>query len=262
MLRAMRLGPFSSTACWVLLAACAYPRHTTPLHVAGELQLPLSAYPGGMYSFQLLSAELPPTKMSGLPWDDDGSGPDCFVRLYVDDRQVWQSEVVNDQPRPEWNEVAPRNLVIPSSSSFRLELWDRDTAISGDPIAALERRGLPPTAMPGARARLQLDRASTVVILVSAPRAHRGVGLSVEVRDDFLKVLAVERFSPAARGGIAPGDHIVGIGPSRVASMSEGDKMGELSLAAERHHTLSVTDANGRNEREVALDDGFVWLVL
>ena len=244
------------------LLGCAYPRHATPLNTASDIKVPSDQVPGGMYTFQLLSATAPETKISGLPWDDDGSGPDLFVRIYVNERMVWESPVVENSTRPQWNRVLPHNVIIPKNSDFRIELWDYDTAVSADPIGRLEHRGLPPTAIPDAMARLQLDSATMLVITISAPRPHRGVGLTVEVRPDVLKVLSVEPFSPAARAGVRAGDQIVGIGSERVKELDEGAKMSELSLAAGRHAKLAVTDAQGKNEREAQLDSDLVWLVL
>lgn len=246
----------------VSLGACAYPHHTTPLFAASGVDLPASEYPGGMYALQLLSAEVPETKISGLTWDDDGTGPDCQVRLYVGERLVWESKVVKDSTHPEWNEMAPRNVILPRDAAFRIELWDWDTPVSGDPIGRVERDGLPANAQPGAQARLQLDRTTTVVILLSSPRAHRGVGMSVELHSDHLQVLSVEPFSPAARAGIKKGERILAIGNQRISELSDGDKRSELSMASERKHKLAVADGEGKNEREVALDGGYVWLVL
>jgi hypothetical protein len=241
---------------------CAYPRHTTPLNAAPGIKVPSEQTPGGMYAFRLISAVAPQTKISGLGWDDDGTGPDLFARIYVDERKVWESPVIENDPTPTWNRVLPRNVIIPRNSDFRLELWDYDTAVSSDPIGRIEHRGLPTTAIPDAMARLQLDAGTMVVIMVSAPQPHRGVGLAVEVREDALKVLSVEPFSPAARAGVKKGDQIVGIASARVADMEEGAKISELSLAAGRHAKLAITDANGKNEREVQLDGELTWLVL
>src|SRR5262245_32058653 len=121
MLAAMRgrIGPlqvwqlFSCLIAVTAVVGCAYPRHTTPLNAAPGLKVPSEQVPGGMYTLQLISATAPPTKISGLAWDDDGSGPDLFVRLYVADRMVWESPVIENETKPQWNRVLPANVIIP-----------------------------------------------------------------------------------------------------------------------------------------------------
>lgn len=260
--RAMRLLVLTALLSLGSISGCAYRRHTTPLHLEVDPKLTSKQRPDYMYTFRLLGAQMPERKISGLTWDDDGSGPDPFVRLYVDNRMVWESEVQENQLRPEWNAVLPRNVVIGPNSAFRLELWDWDTAVSADPIGRIERSGLPSTVVPDAIARVPLDSKATVIVMVTAPRAHRGVGVSVELRPDALKVISVEPYSPAARAGIRVGDHITQIANERVAHLSDADAMSELSLASERAYKVSVTDAEGNDEREVTLDQGYVWLIM
>ena len=205
---------------------------------------------------------MPERKISGLAWDDDGSAADPFVRLYIDKRLVWESDVLEDTLRPEWNQVLPGNVIVKNDSHFRIELLDWDTPVSYDPIARVERMGLPVNALPDAIARLQLDTRSTVTILLSNPSAHRGVGVSVEVRPEGLKVTGVRPYSPASRGGIKPGDLIVGIGTERVAHMSDDEASSRLSLAVERKENLVVTEIGGHSERDVVLDQQPLWVVL
>lgn len=248
----------------VAAAGCAYPRHTTlvqpaPASIAGDTTL----HPDDMYALKVVEADLPQRQVSGLPWDaDDDSAADPFVRIYLDDRKVWESEVLEDAGSPHWDAELPKNLLVTNSTRFRLEVWDHDSAGSADPMGRVSSTGLPATALPGAVARVSLDNKGTVTLLVSTPRAHRGVGLTVEVHSEALHVLEVEPYSPAARAGIKVGDRIVGIGPERVAHMGAQDAKSALSLANERRQKLAVTDDQGRNEHEVELDGGLLWLVL
>jgi hypothetical protein len=249
---------------WVVLTlvtGCAYQRRETVMHPAPLHMVKSSDYPDGMWTFQVVSAELPEYKGEGLPWDTDGTGPDPFVRLIVNKRVVWESPTIEDTRAPQWNVTLPRNVIIEDDDSFRVEIWDRDSAVGADPAGAISHSGLPPAALPDALARLTLDNLGMVVVTVSAPRAHQGVGIRFEMRPDALVVLDVDRYSPAARAGILKGERIVGIGASRVAEMKEDEAASRLSLAYDRGSPLTVAGSQG-NEREVTLDKGFIWLVM
>jgi hypothetical protein len=260
MLAAMRMQVL--VCLLALFTGCAYQRYTTPVHTTTDVKLSSKELPSQMYTFRLLSADVPPHKISGLTWDDDGTGPDPFARLFVNGRLVWESEVIENQVRPEWNVVLPHNVIVPSNAKFRLELWDYDTPVSADPIGAIERIGLPSSVVPEAIARIELDNRAMAAVMVGAPHASRGVGISVEARSDALKVYAVEPYSPASRAGIRVGQMIVGIGGQPVSQMDSNDALGRLALAADRDQKLSVADSDGKNPREIALDKGFLWLVM
>src|SRR5690349_16147103 len=105
--------------CFVAASGCAYKHHTTPLQTVPNPPRTASEWPGGLYGLRLQQAEAVQVKLSGLSWDDDGTGPDAFVRLYVDKRLVWESPVQQDDDTPVWNAGPPRNVVIPKDSLFR-----------------------------------------------------------------------------------------------------------------------------------------------
>ena len=247
--------------CAVLCVACAYPRRATVAHPAPIASVKSSDYPEGLWTLRILGAELPERKPGGLPWDSDGTPPDPFVRLWIDKRLVWESPTLENTRKPEWNVTLPRNISVPSGATFRLEVWDRDTAVSADPAGYIQRSGLPETALPDAVARLTLDNLANLSIVVSAPRAHRGVGLRYEVRSDSLVVLEVDALSPAARAGIRVGERVVAIGPQRVSELGGDEASSDLSLAADRGHVLTIADEQGK-ERQVSLDKGFIWLTM
>jgi hypothetical protein len=256
----MRIG-LLLLCSFVAASGCAYKHHTTPLQTVPNPPRTASEWPGGIYGLRLQQAEAVQVKLSGLTWDDDGTGPDPFVRLYVDKRLVWESPVLQDDDTPVWNAGPPRNVVIPKDSLFRLELWDWDSPVTSDPMGHVERRGLPGNTLPGTESRIVLNTGAVVTLMTTAPLPMRGVGVTVELHPSELKVLEVEPFSPAARGGIRRGDAIVGIGFARVSELSEDKAATELSLSLDRGHALTVK-REGEGEREVKLDQGFVWLVM
>ncbi|HEX7479539.1 MAG TPA: hypothetical protein VF331_17170 [Polyangiales bacterium] len=243
------------------VTGCAYPRRSTFMHPAPLALVKIDDRPKNLWTLRVISAELPQFKATGLPWDSDGTEPDPFVRILIDKRLVWESPVRENTRRPEWNFTLPKNIELSDSSSFRVALWDRDTAVSADPAGADTHTGLPASALPDAIARLSLDNLGTVSIMVTAPRAQQGVGLRFEVRPDALIVLEVERYSPAARAGIKVGERIVAIGPQRVSELGGNEATSDLSLASERGSVLTIADAQ-KHERQVTLDKGFIWLVM
>lgn len=246
-----------------IVLGCAYERRATTIHmVARPTNQPLVNEPKNVWSFRVLNAKISKRKRSGLEWESDGTAPDPFVRLNVDGRQVWQSEVKENTNTPEWNVTLPHNVEVKPNSEFRLELWDRDTVASADPIGVLKRRGLPPTARPKAITRLMLDSGSVLVISVFEPRTHEGVGIrSFEVHPDCLLVLEVEKYSPAGRAGIRPDECIVEIDGVRIAALKDTEAVSKLSLAAKRKYSLKVADQT-KKERKVELDEGYIWLTM
>jgi len=244
-----------------ILFGCGYPRRETHMTPAPPAITQAAKRPDGLWTVRVLGGETAEKKRSGMDWDTDGTGPDPFLRLYVNDRLVWESEVVYDSAKPAWNFTLPRNLQVGSDDNFRIEMWDRDTAVDADPMGRLSHMGLPSNALPDAQARLSLEMGTSVEIMVSAPTAHRGVGLYFELHKDALVVVEVEPRSPAGRAGLKPGDRIVGVGPERVQHMTGQEASSALSLASERGLTLTVADANGA-ERQLPLDKEPIWLVM
>jgi len=244
----------------VVASGCAYPRRETlsypaPPSAEGQAQ----DAPSGMWSIRLVSAELPRFKGAGLPWDDDGTPPDPYLKLILGDRVVWESPVQEDTFHPEWNVTLPRNIYLSNSTRFRIELWDRDSGKS-DPAGAISHVGLPETALPDAIARLSLDNMGAVSIIVSAPKPSRGVGLHYEVHGDGLLVLDVEPFSPAARAGIKQNDLITAIAGQSVESLGGNKASSELSLAGDRASELTLL--TGKQSHTATLDRGFLWLTM
>lgn len=243
-------------------AGCSYPVRSTPLWpLRGELQETLDR-PDDVYSLTVVGAELPPMKRGGLPWDEDGSGPDPFLRIYRDGKLLWESPVKEDTRSPRWEHTFERAVRLPPDVSLRIELWDEDFP-APDPAGVWRQRGLPAAMQAGGSlVRLNLEGGSTVVLRVGPPKPLRGTGVArYEVRPDALVVLEVLPYSPAGRAGLRPGDRIVAIDGRSIASLGTGRAVGLLARAGRKGGTrLKIRRPSGW-QREVPLDRGFVWLV-
>lgn len=246
----------------VAVIACAYPRRTTHVVPLPPGAVALSDRPAGIWQLELIGAELPSRKRTGLPWDDDNTPPDPFVRLFLDGRKVWESEVLEDVSQPQWNVTLPRNVLFSRGGRFHLEVWDYDSPVSADPIGTHSSNGRPAALLPNTSSRLLLGTTGAVVMRITPPSPHTGVGLEVEVRPDALLVIGVMPHSPASRSGIQVGDRIVGLGSERVANLGDEEAFGRLALAVDRGTQLQVRKPGQTQERAITLDKAPLWLVL
>jgi len=238
------------------LSGCAYPQHRTSMAPVSR-SVNTSGSPPYVYEFTLVSANIEPRQRSGHDWDDNAGLPDAFLRVYRAGTLIWESRPVNDELNPEFNQRPPTNLRLPSNVTIRLELWDDDTA-SEDPIGVWQGLGLPPTALPGANARILLEGRSWLTIRIREARAFRGVGLrQYEQHPDYLEILDVEPASPAGRAELLPGDHITGIDGRLIADMTPGEASSQISLAGARPARLAI-ERNGIAEI-IELDGGYTW---
>lgn len=240
------------------LASCAYPRRSTPLSEVADASN-LDA-PANLWRLRFTTAVVPPRQRGDRPWDDDGTPPDPFVRLYRGDQKVYESPIARDSLTPTWDDAVTENLLLPPTQELRIELWDDDGLGLPEPIGVWRGRGLPRTALPGADARVRLEGSAEVGFVVIPPKAHRGTGITeYEVRPDALHVLGVIPLSPAGRAGIEVGAEILAIDGEAIAALGTDAAVGKLSMAASRRSTLTVRHPDGRRE-DVRLDAGYVWM--
>ena len=248
-------------AAAIALPSCAYPRRSTSL---SEVHTTSGGpgEPSNVYWMTIVSAQVNERNRGNSNWDEGGGAPDPFVRVYRDDVLVFESNTVDNSITPEWNQSLPRNIEIPPGSSFRLEVWDRD-AVGADPIGIYRGHGRPSNALPGVDARILLEGESYLTIHLDEPHAHRGIGISAfEVRGSELVIISLEPHSPAGRAGLVPGDRITSIGGRAVSELGQQQATGALSMAAERHQSLSVISAHQSQPHDVELDHGYVWLTM
>lgn len=244
-----------------LLSACAYTRKETHIIPLPTTAVTAQSRMPGLTGVRLLSAQLPQRMPSGLPWDDDDTPPDAFVRVLIDDRQIWQSPVAKDTFAPVWNLDLPQNIDLSRKQRLRFEVWDKDSLTRSDPLGSGQTSGVGAGSEPTQRLNLRLGNLGLLRIELRAPTAHAGVGLAVEIRGDDLRVVRVLPHSPASRARIKPRDRIIAIGGKQVSAMSGNEAFSELSLAADRK--LSLTVVSGQNSaREVELDNLPLWLVM
>jgi len=240
----------------VLIVACAFPRRSTSLSPVRDVST-LSS-PTGVWKIRFDHAVVPPRQRSGLEWDEDGSPPDPFLRVYRGDTLLFESDVVRDALQPRFEGAVTENLSLPATQELRIELWDRDQ-VRPSPIGIWRGNGLPRSALPDADVSVNLDGGASVYFRVLRPDAHRGTGIELyEVRRGELRVVEVIEHSPAGRAGIAAGDSITAIDGETIGDLGEARAASMLSTASSRQRTLTIVHAGGATN-ETPLDNGYVW---
>lgn len=250
------IGAVMRTASILILLAvvgCAYPRRSaSTCPVSGDAP----SAPAGITRLMFTTAVVPPTQRGGQPWDEDGSPPDVFVRVYRGDSLLFESRAVEGL-EVDLAATTP-NLYLPNNQPTRIELWDSDQVLPTI-IGVWRGSGLPTGAMLDGDTRIMLDGRATVGFRVLPPLATRGAGIpTYEVRKSRLKLIEVIEHSPAGRAGLRPGDSIVAIGGESVRELGEGRAVGALARACNERVSLMVERSDGRVE-EVELDAGFIW---
>lgn len=214
-----------------------------------------------MFALSVQAAELPPLKRAGMAWDNDGSGPDPFVRLYVNGRLLWESGVLQNTHTPKWDEGPPHNLEFPAGTRLRLEILDHDGPLAPELMGVVNRLELPEGEKSPSPLRWLLEDRGVLIVRIAHPNAHFGVGLTVELHPDALWVTKVLPRSPAARAGIQVGTRITAINGTTVGEMSEEEAFSRLSLASDQRSTLTLEDTGGP-QRTVTLDRSPLWLTM
>jgi len=254
------VSPFLSRSLvgLIVLASvgCAYPRKTASLSTVPPAEAANASAPGSLTRLRFISAEVPPQQRGALPWDDDGSGPDPFIRIYRGSEEIYESEPVEDALRPSFD-VVSENLNLPATEEIRIELWDDDPGIP-EPIGTWRGQGLPRTALPGADSNLPLEGGAQLLFGVVPAEPLRGTGIEeYEVRGDALVILSMIDRSPAGRAGVRVGDRVTAIDGKTVDELGDA-ATGALSMASSRRSSLTVVHDDG-SEETVQLDGGYAW---
>ena len=238
-------------------AGCVHPQRSTSLSPVQDVSdIPA---PPDLVRLAFKSAIIPPRARGDQPWDEDGSPPDTFVRVYRNDELIYESEPAMNSLQPQFRDAMSENVILPSNAELRIELWDSEEMRLPQPIGTWRGRGLPPTALPGADARITMEGTAELTFRVEPPEAFRGTGITnYELRREELYVDQVIRFSPAGRAGLDHGDRIIAIDGQPIGDLGEDPAASALSMASSRQTTMTVIHSDGRRE-DVRLDNGYVW---
>lgn len=240
-----------------LVPGCAYPRRSTPISSLDHVSVRANDVPSGLFRLEIVSADVPETQRSGLPWDEDDA-PDPFVKVFINGKPIWETATLSNTLHPEFGSSHPRNLAIERATArMRVELWDKDS-VGNDPIGIYEGRALA-NAHVESDTTIPLEGSASLTFRVRLPSPHAGTGIaSYEIRKEALLVLKVLPNSPASRADLRPGDRIVALGGRAISELGQQAAESGLALATQNRTELTVKRAE--QLRTVTLDQGYIWL--
>lgn len=258
-----------ATTRWIIVAALAstpclvgcgavFPRYTTATRaVPADMiqQRSVTPPPEDVRTVSVLSAELPPSRTDGQAWDSDGE-PDLYAVILRDGAEVYRTPVVQNSTHPEWR-AAEVTLRVRPDSVLRFELWDEDGMVD-QPVGAEEVTGVPSSALDGGNWIVRFQRNAFLRLSARPPEARYGMGVTFEVHEDYLRVLAVEPGAPGAAAGLREGDRIVALDGRRVQDLGEIQSHQAMDRASVRPVVLRV-EREGSSPSTITVSPGAVY---
>jgi len=178
------------------------------------------APPDDVVWLRIRSASLPERNSGNQLWDDEGDGPDPYVVLLLDGKELLRTGAASDTVKPTWDAPAG-NFRLPSDA--RLEVVVRDDDALGEDLLMGRAKFYAPTAADVDKGSMEVGVGPRGSLVIEVEHAHAlfGMGFDYWVQNGTLKVTEVWKHSPAGRAGIVAGDRIHSIAGKKVSQMKD-----------------------------------------
>ncbi len=239
--------------------AAVFPEQATPVReVPSGIQLDPPP-PDDLLFLHVAAAEIPQRTRDGRKWDDVGGGaPDPFVVVFLEDEELFRTEVQANTLHPQWSKQPSVNYRIPPRSQLRLEMWDKNT-MQHHPICLAKFRDVQDDAFAGGR-NITCNSGARIRLDVAPAKAKMGIGFKYEVRKGEVIITRVFEESPASRAELKPGHQVVSIQGRAVSQMDEGEARSLINANTRTGVTLSVLERGGTT-LSVTVKDGPIYPV-
>lgn len=244
-----------------LSVACGavFPEVSTPLRAAPPDFRFEPPPPDDVYFVRFKQAVIPKKTRDGRRWDSvGGEAPDPYAKVLVNGKELVVTPLQSDTLTPTWPDQELANYRIRRGDKVVVELWDSNP-LNNLPICSEAITDL------GAAAtsdepflEINCDNGGRIELVVEPAHGKLGLGIAYELRTEQAFLTRVLKESPGGRAKLRPGDEILSVQGTRVATMEDGKLQSLINANAALGVKLSVRSGD-EAPREVTIKNGSVF---
>jgi hypothetical protein len=245
-------------ALGLLGCGAVYPQLETPVRTPPAHATLAPPPPDDLLFLKFGGAVIPSRTRDGRSWDSvGGSLPDAFAKLYVDGKVILETPVQSNSLSPTWPDQRKANYHVRSGAPVRVELWDSNP-INNHPICVSDMSDLQAEVSSEGPVKVSCSSGAQLSLIVQPAHGRLGVGMFYELRREEVVITRVLRESPAARGGLVPGDQVLKIQGKTVQTMGDGEAQSLINANAATGINLVVRKRD-KSEVELTLKEGAIY---
>lgn len=243
------------------MCACAavFPELSTRFEKAPALGTLDPPPPDDRHFVRVVKGRIPPRARDGRTWDQAfGSLPDPYVRVIVNDVELFKTKSASDTLEPVWDTTPGGNYKIQLGDKVEVQLWNNNPladGIIGKKEFRLEAEQL------GAEIDLELSGESGVTISIQPAKAIWGAGFWYELRRGGARVTRVVDASPATRAGLQQGDEIIILEGKPIEAQTVDEVRSTLSAIPTQGVPMTVRHKDGTT-LELTVKEGPIYPLL
>jgi len=213
--------------------------------------------PRDRHFVEVKSGVVPPKTRDGRDWDQVfGSLPDPYVKVFVNDVELFRTDAASDTLSPKWPGSKAANFRVTLGDKLEVQLWD-SSPLNDSPIGIREMT-ITPDMLDSQEITFDLAGGGQVLLGIQPAKAVWGLGFWFELRNDSAYVTRLVESSPASRLDVAAGDRILKIDDKPVENMSV-DEMKSLLLAIPAGGRAVTLQHKGGATLQVTLKEGPIY---
>lgn len=213
--------------------------------------------PPDRHFVRVVSGVVPPKARDGRDWGQAfGSMPDPFVKVFVNDKELFRTDPASDTFEPKWEKSTAANFRIALGDKVEVQLWHKG-ALTDTPVGVREQT-LTPDMLDSEEVLFDLGNGAQVTLAILPAKPVWGLGFWFELRNDSAYVTRLVDSSPASRADVAAGDRILKIDDKPVEKMTVDEMKSLLSAFPAAGRTLALQHKEGAT-LQVTLKEGPIY---